>query len=242
MENTYLICEEKGTNSGFTLVELMMTLFISIFIAATIYVAYTGQHTTQIAQNDLIQIQQNIRAASNLLSSEMRLAGYKDPSSDTDVGLSTSTSDVNQGKMRFIWEDDSGTTSDITYKIDNTADADGDGVIDDLSVAGNLQRTINGGTDTIIENVVALEFLYILEDETDNSIYDPITTITPTSAELKKIRAVTLSILARGDRVSRDKVKGPASYTTGSGAVVAVDNDYRHRLLISTVQLRNIGL
>jgi len=227
--------------TGFTLVELMMTLFISIFIAGTVYIAYSGQHRTQIAQDEIIQLQQNLRAVTTLLSSEMRIANYKPKGSTQAVGLNDSTSEVNKHNFRFKWEDDANIVYDITYALDN--DADNDGIADAPDNVGNLTRKINGGTDeTILENVVAVEFWYTLADETDNNIYDPITTLSPTAAEINDIRAVTISVLARGERESTDKVQGPSSFLTGSGAVIPTDPDYRHRILITTVKLRNMGL
>ncbi len=64
---------------GFTLVELMITLVISTMIIASISVSYVAQQKSQVVQDQVIEMQQNLRAAMLFLSSEVRMAGYKPP-------------------------------------------------------------------------------------------------------------------------------------------------------------------
>ena len=71
----------NGKNDhGFTLVELMVAMAITLIVGVVITVAYTVQSRVHAEQDALVETQQNIRAALQFMQSELRLAGY-------DVGL-----------------------------------------------------------------------------------------------------------------------------------------------------------
>ncbi len=61
---------------GVTLAELLVALGISTVILGAIYTVYLTQTKTQIVQEDVVGMQQEIRAALNLLVRELRMAGY----------------------------------------------------------------------------------------------------------------------------------------------------------------------
>lgn len=251
MENIPLSYETETTTSsqGFTLVELMLTLVISTMIVGSIWVVYASQQKSQVVQDQVIEMQQNLRAAMIFFSSEVRMAGYKPPGATINPGIVKAT----QGRFQFTWdrnENDNITAAgnpdeNIEYGFSIADDATSDGIAD--SGAASLGRQVTngglaGGFQPIADNIVAIEFLYIFEDTSDNGVYDPPTTLSPTADQLEDIRAVTVSILARANRQEPDFFNN-MSYTTGSGAIWPAANDnYRRRLLVTTVQLRNIGL
>lgn len=250
---------------GFTLVELVLTLLISAMIVASIYSAYKAQQKSQTAQDQVVEMQQNLRAGINFLASEMRMAGH-DPVAfaPAGAGIVTATRDM------FQFTADSNANSDtvdageqLLYGFNDraTVDADNDGVADGGGV-GTIGRKINVATSAalpagdseavmppIVDNVCAFEFLYVLADTNDNGIYDPVRTLTPTAAELDEIRAVTISILTRADDPDQD-FDHSSSYSPKSCDFNYLPctiwgpytDNFRHRLLITTVQLRNMGL
>ncbi len=75
---------------GFTLVELMITMVISGIIVAAIYAAYILQQRTYTAQDQVAEMQQNIRAAMMIVNKEVRMAGY-------DHGNGTNDASCNVG-------------------------------------------------------------------------------------------------------------------------------------------------
>ncbi len=80
MESTGVIemsKEDTITNpSGFTLVELMITLLISGVIILAIYSAHSTQNRVFIAQEAVAEMQQNIRTGLAVMSRDIRMAGY----------------------------------------------------------------------------------------------------------------------------------------------------------------------
>jgi len=248
-------------SAGFTLVELMITLVISGFIVAAIYSAYLSQKRTYNAQDQVAEMQQNLRAAVTTMVQELRMAGY-DPalSANATIVAPTTVSGV-----RFQQDitnaagtaaDGDGTVNalpasrneDITYGFAAADDADGDGVVDNAAGSASFRRNTGSGLQPIAENIQAVEFLYTLKASAAGTIPPP--TTSPTAAQLSDIRTVTISILARAAK--RDaKYINTQSYTPASGTVwdlngaaagTAANDNYRRRMLITTVQCRNMGI
>jgi len=231
-----------GMNKGFTLVELLVTLVISGLLMTAIYTAFKAQQDSYLAQEQVVEIQQNLRAGLDILVHELRMAGY-----DVDqTGVKTGTAGItvaNANNITFtLVADDDGIDNDnadgdndsttgadepgelktIQYRL---YDAGGDGDND----LGRLVGTVAGNIRAVAENVENLEFVYL----------DSAGAVTAT---LPDIRSVQISILARAARPDRSFTSSQ-SYTTLSGAVWGpyADN-FRRRFQTVTVQCRNMGL
>jgi type IV pilus assembly protein PilW len=61
--------------AGFTLVELMIALFVSGLVMAAVVSVYTAQTRSYAQQDDIAGIQQNLRGALAILPMEIRMAG-----------------------------------------------------------------------------------------------------------------------------------------------------------------------
>ena len=227
------IKRHKQYNHGFTLVELMITLLISMIVVGSIYTAFISQQHTYIVQDQVAEMQQNIRAALMMITREIRMAGY-DPTGDANAGITVATNSQ-FGFTQDIDEDGNVTSSEtITFKLNG--DADGDGVVDGGGVSTMGRRTGAGVYQPIAENIQAIEFYYTL--------VDGIQTTSPSN--LNDIRSVQISILARAGQPDR-KFINSMTYNSASGGVMwaptpGVDDHYRRRLLITTVNCRNMGL
>ena len=86
-------------SSGFTLVELMLTLIISSVIIAAIYTAYLAQQRVYLAQEQVAEMQQNIRASMWMINSEIRMAGHGkgDGTNDTSCNVGATGASVAPG-------------------------------------------------------------------------------------------------------------------------------------------------
>jgi type IV pilus assembly protein PilW len=216
---------------GFTLVELMVTLVIAFIITGAAYAAYIVQQKNYTVQEQVAEVQQNIRNGLEIMSGEMRMAGY-DPTFSGEYGIDEATAT----RFRFTADlcGDGGTpaTAEASscgipekYLYELYDSSGNDGVVD------ALRRTENGSA--VAENIEYLEFLYTLKDGTR--------TQTPTALELKKIVTVEISILARASEEDH-KYQDTQTYTTAAGIIIdPADKKYRRRMLISTLQLRNMA-
>ena len=65
-----------NSNCGFTLIELMITMAISLIILAGIYAAYQAQLRSHVTQQVVVDIQQNLRSSMHYLQRSVRMAGF----------------------------------------------------------------------------------------------------------------------------------------------------------------------
>lgn len=232
-------------NRGFTLVELMITLAMSGIIVAAVYSAYNIQQKTYYTQGQVVEMQQNIRAALELMASEIRMAGF-DPTGKADANITTATTtqfaftqDLN-GNENLV-QDATNPNENISYSFLAADDANNDGIAD--SGAAAIRRNSNGGgLQAIAENIQAIEFNYLFSDGSTPA--KPYTT-----DDLAKLQTVQITLLAVASQ--RDpKYINRETYTTASGVQwtptiltgsLAGDN-FRRRLLTTSVNIRNQGL
>ena len=168
----------KSNHQGYTIIELVTAVFISAILLAGIYTVFFSQQAAFSAQEQVAEMTQNIRAALDLMTREIRLAGYK-TSTSTFNGIATATStsiqvlaDLNQDGAT------SGTDEDITYSYN----------------AGILEIRRNG--TTLADNITALSLTYTLVDGS----------VTSSPANPANIRKVSVSITARTS--NRDRATG----------------------------------
>jgi prepilin-type N-terminal cleavage/methylation domain-containing protein len=66
---------------GLTLIELLVAVAISGILMAAIYRTFIGQHKTYAVQEQVVDMQQNVRVAINRMMREIRMAGFGNVSS-----------------------------------------------------------------------------------------------------------------------------------------------------------------
>lgn len=97
----------KGSERGFTIIELLAAMFILAIIMAgvvTVYQTFT-RHTS--SQDLLIEMQQNARAGLDIIQKDLLLLGYRVPTATTEA---LTVADSNRIEFRFVDVDpDTGT-------------------------------------------------------------------------------------------------------------------------------------
>lgn len=63
-------------NRGITLIELLVAMVISAILVGGIYRTFIGQQKTYTVQEQVVDIQQNVRGAVNRMTAEVRMAGF----------------------------------------------------------------------------------------------------------------------------------------------------------------------
>lgn len=248
--------------SGFTLIEILIALVVSSIIMTGVFTAFLTQQDIYAEQEQVAEMQQNIRVGLDFMVHEIRMAGYR--------GSGGSTADfiaAEADALAFSADmDENGSTgSDENFAFDLYGRT--------LGYLSNDQNTIiltetpgssghyeasatssSGGAvnhQPIAENIEKLEFFYTLDNGTQ--------TFSPTDPS--DIRSVEISILARARRPDPDytdnNVYCPASnptFNTGTSLCENLDtgttlspwgasNDsFRRRFQTMTVQCRNMGL
>ncbi len=223
---------------GFTLVELMITVVVSSLITIAVYASYTSMQFSYVNQEALVDSQQNIRATMDHLTRSIRMAGYN-PTGWANAGFCTATS----GQLSFTQDLNANGTippcggggaepnEHIAFALDAAGDTTADGVADTGATAFTMAVN-NAAPQAVGERIAAVEFNYILDDGK--------TTTAPAAAQLNRIDKVKISLLTRTARRDQ-KIVDTQRYTTSSGAIWGPYNDnFRRRLLLATVQCRNL--
>lgn len=222
---------------GFTLVELIVAMAISIVIMAGIYSVYISQTGTAVTQQKIVEMQSNVRWALSYLEKSIRMAGY-DPTKMAgtgfvedfptldDPGVSTGASSI-----AFTMDDDE----------DGNLDANRDEYIAFRLSGGQLQRYTNTGGAVdwtpIASNIDALNFIYLGDASPPNVLAIPL-------ADLTAIRSVQVTVVARVEKTTPLRYTDTTSYRNQQGdEILAPQNDgFRRRLLTAEIKVRNIGL
>lgn len=214
---------------GFTLIELMITVAISTLVIVLISSIYSNQQKVRNTQESVVDIQQNLRAGVYLIGQELRMAGY-DPTNKAKARIIAATAT----QVRF--------TQDVTDNAGTAEDGDGDTNDPNENITLNfnaptntLQRssTAGGPLQPMIQNVDQLEFRYRLDDGS--------VTLTPAANKRDNIRAIEISLLVRAATPEQGFLNNQ-TYRSASGAAWVVNDNFRRRLLITTIKCRNMGL
>jgi type IV pilus assembly protein PilW len=178
--------------SGFTLMELLVSMSIGMVVLAALAKTFTVQSRQNTAEEQVAQMQGNARAALDLMVREIQMAKYNPAgtafSSAYGVTYSTSQLEVKADM------DGNGTISTSSGSVED--------IIYARDAANNyITRKLGSGTAEIVaDNITAFTFAY----------YDANGSAVTSSGNSGNIRKVTINITAR-------TAKPDPSYTSNSG-------------------------
>jgi len=78
--------EALKNKNGVTVIELLIALVISALLIAALYRTFIGQQKTYIIQEQVVDMQQNVRVAINKMMREIRMAGFGGMNDNTSEG------------------------------------------------------------------------------------------------------------------------------------------------------------
>jgi len=120
-------------DAGFTLIEVLIAMAVIGIVLGGIYAAYSGQVRTFNTQEQIVDMQQNIRVANYFLERELRMAGL-DPSGNAGAGFVVAAADTINFTMDFTGGAGDTIDNDGNDGADegqDTVDNDGDGFTDE---------------------------------------------------------------------------------------------------------------
>jgi len=143
---------------GVTLIELLVGLVISGIIIAGIYRMFIGQTRAYTVQEQVVEVQQNIRSAMELMLRDVRMAGYTSNINPVTLATSVFPGDASlttrNDAIRVEYQRGVNSNIIVVYRIDP---------LDPLNLKLKRDLYINAGlnaTDDILEKVNALAFTY----------------------------------------------------------------------------------
>lgn len=208
---------------GFTLVELLIAMFLTFVAAAGMYKMLVSYNASSETMDQLVELQQNCRIAMGRMTEEIRMAGF-DPTTGSGAKIYPTS---NATRFTFSLDDnEDGDILDAGERITYSYDAANQALV---------RNDINGsGEQQVITNVNALEFLYFNKD--GNSV-----------APGSLVRTVEIAMVVRTTNEDFRHVDNSIYQTrrgVGTGAILYTGpgDNFRRRLVEQTVQCRNSGL
>ena len=231
----------ESRQKGFTLVELIVAMAVTLVVMAAIFVTYKSQQDSYVSQEQVAEMQQNLRAAFYMMARDIWMAGY-DPTGDAGGGMVVAnanninfTMDITGGENDAINNDGDSQTDepdehydgvitnpgdDITYSL---VDLDGDGDLD-------LVRNDLSGNQILANNIDWLDFEYL--DWQGN-----------VTATLGEIRSIQITLVARAGRTDREFTNNRVYQNQqGTRSYTAPGDNFRRRVLSTTIRCRNMGI
>jgi type IV pilus assembly protein PilW len=172
----------RNKSGGYTLIEFLIAMAIGAILITVIYQIYQARQNSNVKQQLVVEMQENIRAAVSLIKREIRMTGYDPAANDGEDSDGDSTIDnveesagtgikkAGRSMISFTFDYDAdmtaGTDERITYGFANLYDPDGNGIAD--SGAAPLGRaTGSGQLIPIAENIQAIGFAYAFDHNHD---------------------------------------------------------------------------
>jgi len=224
-----------GKESGFTLVELMISMAIAGIVMATMYSSYNSQQKAYVTQEQVSEMQQNLRAAMFHLERDIRMAGY-DPTGKADAGIIAATSPTPPTPPVFQFTKDDNNDAETLAPDGDRLDANENITFTHNTALKRLVKQVptptGTQTQTIAENIDALNLVYLDEDGA----------VTTT---LNRIRSVQICLVARTSDMDPG-YSDPNVYRNLQNTTffTPTGNDLRHRrkMLRIEIKCRNVGL
>jgi type IV pilus assembly protein PilW len=233
---------ERLRNCGFTLVELLIAMVICSFLITGMVTVQKSMQKSCANQEQLSEVQQNIRASLYIIVRELRMAGY-DPTGEADAAITTADSNsisfsVDTRGAAFNSDPDEDTNDpneSITYSL---FDCDGDGDLD-LRRQDPTVVPVNAVVPVeqmVAENVEALDFVYLDEDE--SVMASPVA-----GSDFEDIKSVQLTIVISSDRDDKGYYNDNVYVNQQGNTVFGPANDsFRRRALTTNIFCRNLGV
>ncbi len=200
---------------GFTLIEMLIAVAMTLLVLSGVYEVFNSQQNAYNIQDQVAEMQQNARVAMDIMTREIKMAGY-DPEETGWTPFSSGNTDSDT--IQFY--------CDLNPDSDNPPeDTDEDITFDFVSGESTIKRTsgVGGTAQPIAENISALSFTY----------YDSSGVVTGTFSD---VRLIKISLTARTARED-------SGFLTGLDIDGDASNGTcRTRTLTAYVRPRNLGL
>lgn len=165
---------------GFSLVEMLIAMAVALVVLGAMYSVFTIQNKTFSNQEEIVAMQQSVRAGMDMMAREIGMAGYN-PAGATFDGVTVDTS-----QLRIMADltgdgDPDDSNENIVYKYYNNSD-----------FPYQIKRTTKTGEvsfDPFVENVQSFTFEYL----------DGAGNVTAVSANVRQIRITITGRTAKPD-------------------------------------------
>jgi type IV pilus assembly protein PilW len=206
------------SKKGITLIELLIGLVISAIVMAGIYRLFISQSKTYTVQDQVVEVQQNIRSAMEILLRDLRLTGFDDDNINSTIMITQPiVYPLKDDSITVNYEHyDKTTLKYQKYTVAYWREGASPRLIRQLTI-----DNVAGSQDILLENVDELNFTYGVDANEDGSVDN---WVAAANVGSNRVIAVRVTLTASPTQVNPDlKMVSP-------------------RTLASAVTLRNLCL
>jgi prepilin-type N-terminal cleavage/methylation domain-containing protein len=219
-----------SNQKGITLIELLIALVICGMVVGATYRLFIAQNKAYIAQDQVVDVQQNIRSATELMVRDLRMAGYDDDNLSSTIIIYNPVVSIADDDITVSYEYyDTLATQYQTHAVRYWRDVPSSALFRQLTI-----DNVAGPQELLLENVDAFNLTYGVDEDGDGGVDDrdetgklvspranpvddtdwlPAATVT---AKNLKVMAVRIVLTARPTQVNPDveKIVVPRSLTS----------------------------
>jgi prepilin-type N-terminal cleavage/methylation domain-containing protein len=208
-----------SNSRGLTLIELLIVFLVGGIIVAGIYRVFVAQSRAYFVQDQVVEVQQNVRGATEVLMKDLRMAGYDNNSINSKIKIAVPVV-VGDHSITVNYEYDNTTRYTVTYRRDAASSR----LMRQLTVTKDDGTSPPSAEEPLLENVDTFDLAYGV-DQDDNGKMDDLNGngkvddgdwLTATNVGTMKVIAVRLTLTARPDQTNQDIKKwvSPRTLTT----------------------------
>ena len=189
---------------GVTLIELLVVLVICGIVIGGIYKVFIAQTKAYTVQDQVAEIQQDVRGAMEIMVRDIRMAGFMKRSFD-DSGI------ISNGAIGTPLNN---TSIIVNYEYIPSVGNPTVSTVNYALAGGTLTRTLNGVSETLLSNVTNLNFRYGIDADGDGIIDGIVNGVMPDGAFVSaasvgaaRVFAVRITLTANPASVDPDVTK-----------------------------------
>jgi len=218
---------------GITLIELLIALVIAAITLAGVYRVFISQTKTYAIQDQVVEVQQSVRSAMDIILRDLRMTGFDDDNPTSPYTILTAITTLASNSIAVNYEYYNRTLNQyeshqVTYAINASSQ-----LTRTINVTAAVPPVPNPRTEALLDNVSALVFTYgidanndkIMDDQNGDGIINAADYVAAASVGTATVVAVRVTLTGGPNPTNQDVAK-----------VVSP------RTLVSAVTLRNICL
>jgi prepilin-type N-terminal cleavage/methylation domain-containing protein len=208
--------KSRFNKRGVTLIELLVALAIAAVTLAGIYRVFIFQSKTYALQDQVVEVQQSVRGAMDIILRDLRMTGFDDDNPASTVTVATPiVTPVQSNSITVSYEYYNRTLNQyelhtITYAVDGSSQ-----LTRTRTVVATVPPVPNPSTEILLRNVNALNFTYGIDANTDGTMDDQngdgiITDadyVAAAAVGTSKVVAIRSVLTARPERTDEDITK-----------------------------------
>jgi type IV pilus assembly protein PilW len=206
---------------GITLIELLVALVICGVVIAGIYRVFVAQSRAYTVQDQVVEVQQGIRSAMEILLRDLRMAGFDSDNVGSKISIANPIT-VADHSVTVSYEYDNTTQHTVTYSWEVATKR----LLRQLTTTKDDGSSVAGPQEAVLENVEALDFTFgvdvsgdgAMDDQNGDGVIDYRDFLPAGAIVTGKVVAVRVVLTAKPDQTNPD-VKNWVSPRTLTSAV-----------------------